>query len=56
MYKYGFIDRSSYILALEEHLDLVEKNIRYEIQADYVAEMVRKVYTMNMATVSIPVV
>ena len=43
MYKYGFIDRPSYILALEEHLDLVEKNIRYEIQADYIAEMVRKV-------------
>ena len=43
MYKYGFIDRPSYILALEEHLDLVEKNTRYEIQADYVAEMVRKV-------------
>jgi len=43
MYKYGFIDRPSYILALEEHLNLVEKNIRYEIQADYVAEMVRKV-------------
>ena len=43
MYKYGFIDRPTYILALEEHLDLVEKNTRYEIQADYVAEMVRKV-------------
>jgi penicillin-binding protein 1A len=43
MYKYGFIDKPSYILALEEHLDLVETNIRYEIQADYVAEMVRKV-------------
>ena len=28
MYKYGFIDRPSYILALEEHLDLVEKNIK----------------------------
>jgi len=43
MFKYGFIDRPSYILALEAHLDLVEKNIRYEIQADYIAEMVRKV-------------
>ena len=43
MFKYGFIDRPSYILALDENLDLVEKNIRYEVQADYVAEMVRKV-------------
>jgi len=43
MFKYGFIDRSTYILALDEHLNLVEKNTRYEVQADYVAEMVRKV-------------
>ena len=43
MFKYGFIDRSSYILALDDHLNLVEKNTRYEVQADYVAEMVRKV-------------
>jgi len=43
MFKYGFIDKPSYILALDEHLNLVEKNTRYEVQADYVAEMVRKV-------------
>ncbi len=43
MFKYGFIDKSSYILALDEHLNLVEKNTRYEVQADYISEMVRKV-------------
>ena len=43
MFKYGFIDKPSYILAIDEHLDLVEKNIRYEVQADYIAEMVRQV-------------
>ena len=60
MYKYGFIDRPSYILALEEHLDLVEKNVRYEIQADYIAEMVRKVlhdeYGNNIYTSGLKVI
>ena len=42
MKRHGFIDNSTYILALEESLNLRNSSQKMELRADYVAEMVRK--------------
>jgi len=42
MKRHGFIDNSTYILALEEPLNLRDSSQKRELKADYVAEMVRK--------------
>jgi len=42
MVRHGYIDKSTYILALDEPLNLVENFSKSEVKADYVAEMVRK--------------
>ena len=42
MERYGFIDKPTYIIALEEPLNLRDYAGRRDLQADYVAEMVRK--------------
>ena len=42
MLRHGYIDKPSYILALEDSLGLKEKFMKSELQANYVAEMVRK--------------
>ena len=42
MRRHGFIDRPTYVLALDEPLNLRESIGRKELQADFVAEMVRK--------------
>ena len=42
MERYGFIDKPTYIIALEEPLNLRDSAGRRDLQADYVAEMVRK--------------
>ena len=40
--RHGFIDKTTYSLALEEPIDLRENFSKRELKADYVAEMVRK--------------
>ena len=42
MKRHGFIDNSTYILALDEPLNLRDSTQKRELKADYVAEMVRK--------------
>jgi len=42
MLRHGYIDKPTYILALEDSLSLKEKFMKSELQANYVAEMVRK--------------
>ena len=42
MLRHGYIDKPTYIIALEDPLSLKEKFMKSELQADYVAEMVRK--------------
>jgi penicillin-binding protein 1A len=42
MKRHGFIDNSTYILALDEPLNLRDSAQKRELKADYVAEMVRK--------------
>ena len=38
----GFIDKTTYILAIDEPIGLVENSSKSELKANYVAEMVRK--------------
>lgn len=40
--RHGFIDKTTYYLALEEAIDLRQNFSKRELKADYVAEMVRK--------------
>ena len=40
--RHGFIDRTTYALALEEPIDLRDNVSKRELKADYIAEMVRK--------------
>lgn len=42
MKRHGFIDNPTYILALEEPLNLRDSAQKRELRADYIAEMVRK--------------
>jgi penicillin-binding protein 1A len=42
MLRHGYIDKPTYIIALDDPLSLKEKFMKSELQADYVAEMVRK--------------
>ena len=42
MKRHGFIDNPTYILALEEPINLRESSQKRELKADYIAEMVRK--------------
>ncbi len=42
MLRHGFIDKPTYLLALEEPIHLRESFTKREVKADYVAEMVRK--------------
>ena len=42
MLRHGYIDKPTYIIALEDSLSLKEKFMKSELKANYVAEMVRK--------------
>ncbi len=42
MLRHGYIDKPTYILALDEPLNLKDKFMKSELQANYIAEMVRK--------------
>ena len=42
MLRHGFIDKPTHILALEDSLSIKDKFMKSELQANYVAEMVRK--------------
>jgi len=42
MLRHGFIDKPTYIIALEEPIDLVDIHDKTELKAHYVAEMVRQ--------------
>jgi penicillin-binding protein 1A len=42
MLRHGFIDESSYILASEQKISLKENQKKTEVDAEYIAEMVRK--------------
>jgi penicillin-binding protein 1A len=42
MLRHGYIDKPTYILALEDSLSLKENSTKSELKANYVAEMVRK--------------
>ena len=42
MLRHGYIDKPTYILALEDSLDLKDKFMKSELQANYIAEMVRQ--------------
>ncbi len=42
MLRHGYIDKPTYILALEDSLGLKDKFTKSELKANYVAEMVRK--------------
>ena len=42
MLRHGFIDKPTYLLALEEPINLRESFTKREVKADYVAEMVRQ--------------
>ena len=42
MLRHGYIDKPTYIIALEDPLSLKDKFMKSELQANYVAEMVRQ--------------
>ena len=42
MLRHGYIDKPTYILALDEPLSLKDRFMKSELQANYIAEMVRK--------------
>ncbi len=42
MLRHGFIDKTTYILAIDQPIGLVENLSKYELIAKYVAEMIRK--------------
>ena len=42
MLRHGYIDKTTHILALDDSLELKDKLMKGELQADYIAEMVRK--------------
>ena len=42
MLRHGFIDESSYIIALDQPINLKESKIKKDVDAEFIAEMVRK--------------
>jgi len=42
MLRHGFIDESTYIIALDEQINLKESKMKKDVDAEFVAEMVRK--------------
>jgi penicillin-binding protein 1A len=42
MLRHGFIDESSYIIALEQPINLKESKVKKDVDAEFIAEMVRK--------------
>ncbi len=42
MLRHGFIDESTYILALDQPINLKESKVKKDVEAEFIAEMVRK--------------
>ena len=42
MLRHGFIDKPTYIIALDEQINLKESKMKKDVDAEFVAEMVRK--------------
>ena len=42
MLRHGFIDKSTYILALDQPINLKESKVKKDVDAEFIAEMVRK--------------